>query len=132
MMKRVKPGDVVRLKLPWSEACMHLRIADHVRDVRVLADGAQILNDDGTRFSFPVTHGEAGIYSDAQGLYIQEDRGPTHRKPVKELVSGDITANGPIVSVSEPDALGRVTLTLESGRTMWRHIDDDLGLTDED
>lgn len=69
-MTRVKPGDVVWLKLPWSEACMHLRVAGQVRDVRVLADGAQILNDDGTPYSFPVTHGEAGIYSDADGLYV--------------------------------------------------------------
>lgn len=72
-MARIKPGDVVRLKLPWSEVCMHLRIADQVRDVRVLDDGAQILNDDGTPFSFPVTHGEAGIYTDAHGLYAITD-----------------------------------------------------------
>jgi hypothetical protein len=66
---QLKTGDVVRLRMPWSEVCMHLRIADQVRDVRVLDNGAQILNDDGTPYSFPVTHGEAGIYSDADGLY---------------------------------------------------------------
>lgn len=70
---RVKPGDVVRVQLPWSEACMHLRVADAVRDVRILETGAQILNADGTPYSFPVTHGEAGIYRDAQGLYIQSE-----------------------------------------------------------
>jgi hypothetical protein len=72
-MKRVKVGDVVRVRLPWSEVCMHLRVAEQVRDVRVLADGAQILNDDGTRFSFPVTHGEAGFYRDADGLYTYNE-----------------------------------------------------------
>lgn len=67
---RVKPGDVVRLELPWSEVCMHLKVAGQVRDVRVLHTSAQILNEDGTPYSFPVTHGEAGIYTDAEGLYI--------------------------------------------------------------
>jgi len=68
---RVKSGDVVRLTMPWSEACMYLHVADKVMDVRVLDRGAQILNDDGTRYSFPVTHGEVGIFTDADGLYIQ-------------------------------------------------------------
>ena len=72
MMKRLKPGDVVTLTLPWSEVCMYMNIAGKVRGVRVLETGAQILNDDGTAFSFPVTHGEAGIYQDAGGLYIHE------------------------------------------------------------
>jgi hypothetical protein len=50
---------------------MYLHVADKVMDVRVLDRGAQILNDDGTRYSFPVTHGEVGIFTDADGLYIQ-------------------------------------------------------------
>jgi len=71
MMKRVKSGDVVSIRLPWSEVCMHLKVAGEVRKVHVFNHGAQILNDDGTRYSFPVTLGEAGIYQDAEGLYIQ-------------------------------------------------------------
>lgn len=70
-MKRVKPGDVVNVMLPYSEVCMHLKVAGRTRPVEVLAAGAQILNWDGTNYSFPVTHGEAGIYQDATGLYIQ-------------------------------------------------------------
>lgn len=54
-------GDVVRVTLPWSEVCMHMRVADRVMDVRVLEHGAQLLNADGSNFSFPITHGEAGI-----------------------------------------------------------------------
>lgn len=72
-MRRVKSGDVVRVRMPWSEACMHLRVAETVRDVRILPDGAQILNEDGTRFSFPITYGEAGIFSDADGLYVNQE-----------------------------------------------------------
>lgn len=73
MMKRVMPGDVVRLRMPWSEVCLHMRIAEQMRDVLVKEHGAQILNDDGTKFSFPITHGEAGIYSDADGLYVHQE-----------------------------------------------------------
>jgi hypothetical protein len=73
-MKRVKPGDVVRLMLPWSEVCLYMKVADQVMDVRVLDDGAQILNEKGTPFSFPITHGEAGIYRDAEGLYTYNEK----------------------------------------------------------
>ena len=73
MKRRVKSGDVVRIMMPWSEACMYLNVAEKVRDVRVLDNGAQILNDDGTRYSFPITHGEAGIFRDADGLYVQQE-----------------------------------------------------------
>lgn len=70
-MARVMVGETVRVSLPWSEVCMHLRVAGEVRNVRVLESGAQILNADDTPFSFPVTHGEAGIYRDSEGLYVQ-------------------------------------------------------------
>jgi hypothetical protein len=70
---RVKSGDTVWLPMPWSEVCMHLRIADQLRNVRITSEGAQILNDDGTRFSFEITYGEAGIFSDADGLYINQE-----------------------------------------------------------
>lgn len=73
MKRRVTAGETVRVQLPWSEVCMHMRVADQVRGVQVLTSGVQILNEDGSRFSFPVTHGEAGIYSDAEGLYIQQE-----------------------------------------------------------
>lgn len=68
-MRRVKPGDVVNIRLPYSEVCMHLKVAGRLRPVEVLPDGAQIMNWDGTNFSFPVNHGEAGIFNDGQGLY---------------------------------------------------------------
>jgi hypothetical protein len=73
-VKRVKPGDVVRLTLPWSEACMYLHMADKVRNVLVKDHGAQILNEDGSRYSFPITHGEAGILRDADGLYTYNEK----------------------------------------------------------
>lgn len=68
--QRLTVGQVVSVKLPWSEVCMHMHVQDQVRNVRVLEHGAQILNDDGTPFSAPITHSEAGIYRDAEGLYV--------------------------------------------------------------
>jgi hypothetical protein len=50
---------------------MHMRVAGRVRNVCVLADrqerfAAQILNDDGSCFSFPIGMGEAGFYWDRE------------------------------------------------------------------
>lgn len=71
-IRRVNVGDTFPVKLPWSEVCMHMCVADLVMTVELRADGVQLLNNDGSKFSFPVTHGEAGIYSDAVGFYVQE------------------------------------------------------------
>lgn len=60
----LKVGDIVTLSMPHSEVCMSMRVAGMVRPVLVVEGGAQILNHDGTKFSFPVTTGEAGIYTD--------------------------------------------------------------------
>lgn len=75
-MKRLKPFDSVNLMLPYSEVCMHLKVAGRTRPVEILPDGVQIYNWDGTKFSFPITHGEAGVFTDANGLYIQQEVKP--------------------------------------------------------
>jgi hypothetical protein len=58
-------GDVVQVRLPYSEVCMHMKVADKVMGVR-LVEGhmAQLLNRDGSPFSFPITAGEAGLHFD--------------------------------------------------------------------
>jgi hypothetical protein len=71
---RLSPGDTVRVELPYSEACLHLKVAGAVHDVELLRDGsglgmAQVLDDDGRPYSFPITPGEAGIYMDRRGFY---------------------------------------------------------------
>jgi len=67
----VQAGDVVRLRLPWSEVCMHMRVAGKPMNIQVVVEGtstvAQLLTDDGTRFSSPILLGEAGIYTDGAG-----------------------------------------------------------------
>lgn len=61
----VSPGDVVRVMIPHSEVCMHMRVAGKVMSVKVCDGfkGAQLLNDDGTNYSFPITMGEAAFYT---------------------------------------------------------------------
>lgn len=71
---RLVPGECVRLELPYSEVCMHMRIAGAVHEVELCRDGtglgmAQIIDDDGRPFGPPVTPGEAGILMDSRGFY---------------------------------------------------------------
>ncbi|MFE3205752.1 hypothetical protein [Embleya sp. NPDC059237] len=66
--KPLRVGDRVRVRLPWSEVCLHMRVADREMDVEVLADGmAQLRTLDGALFSAPITWGEAGVYRDRDG-----------------------------------------------------------------
>ncbi|MFF8283295.1 hypothetical protein ACF06W_11300 [Streptomyces albus] len=57
-------GDRARLELPWSEVCMHLKVAGAVMEVEIRKHGAQLLKA-GEPYSTPITWGEAGIYTDA-------------------------------------------------------------------
>ena len=71
MRRTVAIGDVVTVELPWSEVCMHMRVAGKRMNVQVLSHrSAQLLNDDGTPFSFPILAVEAGIYQDEGGLFV--------------------------------------------------------------
>lgn len=69
----LQAGDVIRVRLPYSEVCMHMRVAGKPMNVQIMSDGetlvAQLLNDDGTRFSFPILLGEAGIQTDGIGRH---------------------------------------------------------------
>jgi hypothetical protein len=56
--KAARLGQAVRLVPPSSGACLHMGVAGVVR---VLEAGAQILNEDGSEYSSPITHGEAGL-----------------------------------------------------------------------
>ncbi len=58
-----RPGDEGAHVMPWSEVCMHLGVAEKHTRFRVLSTGVQLLHNDGTRLSFAITHGEAGLYT---------------------------------------------------------------------
>ena len=64
-------GDLIDLKMPYSEVCCHMRIADTVMTVEVVQSHggypmAQLWKD-GRKFSFPILTSEAGIYTDGSG-----------------------------------------------------------------
>ena len=73
-------GETVAVVLPWSEVCIHMRVADRVMPVRIDEREAILLKDDGTHFS-RVTHGEAGIMIGNNGQLYLEDHasGPNLR-----------------------------------------------------
>ncbi|MBD0670042.1 hypothetical protein [Streptomyces sp. CBMA156] len=60
-MRRVKVGQRLKVKLPHSEVCMHMRVADQVMEVEILAEAVQLYKD-GQKFSGPILLGEAGVY----------------------------------------------------------------------
>lgn len=58
--------DAVRVEFPFSEVCMHMKVAGRAMWARVVKRPsgypmAQLLNDDGSPFSFPITMSEAGM-----------------------------------------------------------------------
>ena len=79
--RTVRPGDRVRIELPYSEVCMHMRVAGRVMDVR-MTEGrypmAQLLSPDGSEFSAPILTAEAGIFGDVErGFYCYPESEPT-------------------------------------------------------
>jgi hypothetical protein len=74
----LQAGDVVRVRLPWSEVCMHMRVAGKPMNVQIVVEGTypvgQLLNDDGTRFSSPILLGEAGVHTDGAGRHYVPNR----------------------------------------------------------
>lgn len=61
------PAGTVRVKLPASEVCMHLRIAERDHWVAKLGDRmAQIYDDGGAPYTAPVLLSEAGLTDDGE------------------------------------------------------------------
>jgi hypothetical protein len=56
------PENALRVKLPHSEVCMHMRLAGRDQWVaKVAPEAAQIYTDSGERFSAPILLAEAGL-----------------------------------------------------------------------
>ena len=72
--QRVKEGERFHVMLPWSEAAIHLRVADQVLPAEIVPGRrmVQLYREDGSPFSFPITTGEAGVYEDETGFYIHD------------------------------------------------------------
>lgn len=68
----LKLGDRWLATMPYSEVCMHMRIADKkmiCEFAKTIYPMIQLYSLDGKPFSSPVTTGEAGVYEDAKGFY---------------------------------------------------------------
>lgn len=64
--KYLTAGETVTLELPYSEVCMHMGVAGQVMTVLLTLGRypmAQLIKG-GRPFSFPVTTGEAGIFTE--------------------------------------------------------------------
>lgn len=113
MQRRVelKPGDVVLLKMGASEACMHMGIVGQEIWVEVLERGAQLYKD-GRPFSFPITHGEAGIYTlNGPTWYAYREIPDAATTPAKPITRDDMPPLiGEVVRVKGEDRWGRVKI----------------------
>jgi hypothetical protein len=64
----IHPNQETIIELPYSEVCMHLRVAGTRMPARLQTDGmVQLLDPDGRDFSFPITAAEAGLDHDQDG-----------------------------------------------------------------
>lgn len=67
--QQIKPGEYGYGRMPYSEACIHLRVAGKAMSFRLTTGSypSVQLYDDGREYSFPITRGEAGVFDDGQG-----------------------------------------------------------------
>lgn len=63
----IKPGELGRAVMPYSEVCIHMQVAGKRMYFRLLENNGycavQLLSDEMQMFSFPITTGEGGVYS---------------------------------------------------------------------
>ena len=79
----IHPNQETILELPYSEVCMHLRVAGTRMRARLQPDGmVQLLDPDGRDFSFPITAAEAGLHHDQDGWSSWSPTRPT-RSPTR-------------------------------------------------
>jgi hypothetical protein len=105
----IQPNQEFTVQLPYSEVCMHLRVAGTRMHARLEQGGmVQLLGPDGSSFSFPITAGEAGLDHDPQvGWYLETDEQPDQ---LAREVAADPDATGqhrpPILdAIGEPLAV---------------------------
>ncbi len=108
----IHSNQEVTLQLPYSEVCMHLRVAGTRMGARLLANGmVQLLGADGLQFSFPITAAEAGLDHDPDGWYsVVADPLTDPVDPLADQLPADPPAAGPqhraiLDTISEPLAI---------------------------
>jgi hypothetical protein len=93
----IHPDQETILELPYSEVCMHLRVAGTRMGARLQPNGmVQLLDADGRDFSFPITAAEAGLHHDQHDWYsVATD-------PLVDQLPADQDHGAVLDAVSEP------------------------------
>jgi hypothetical protein len=111
----IDPDQELVLELPYSEVCMHLRVAGTRMRARLLPGGmVQLLDPDGRAFSFPITAGEAGLHHDHDGWHrvAGDPPNPLGEQPVTNPATTGEQQRAVLEGLSEP-----LTIT---DRHTWR------------
>jgi hypothetical protein len=101
----INPDQEFVLELPYSEVCMHLRVAGTRMRARLLPDGmVQLLDQEGHQFSFPITAGEAGLHHDRDGWHrvLTDPPDPLGEQPVANPATTGEQQQAVLEAVSEP------------------------------
>jgi hypothetical protein len=101
----IHPNQETVLELPYSEVCMHLRVAGTRMRARLLPTGmVQLLDADGREFSFPITAAEAGLHHDQHGWssVAADPPGPLADQPPADPPTTGDEHRAVLEAVSEP------------------------------
>lgn len=104
-MVRVVIGELYCHEMPHSEVCVHMQVAGKFMYFRVLPGGraVQLLEPRGPiqsmyEFSAPILPGEAGLYTDASGLYFNA----TDARPLSWTEAPGLCADAWAIPVRKP------------------------------
>lgn len=86
----VQPGEHRYQVMPFSEVCMHMRVAGKRMNCEVRESSVQLLTEDDRNWSIPITLGEAGFYTDEGGIYVYEAEEESETKCIHGTTDGDI------------------------------------------
>ena len=105
----IHPNQETILQLPYSEVCMHLRVAGTRMRARLQPAGmVQLLDADGREFSFPITTAEAGLHHDHDGWssVVADPPDPLADQHPADPPATDQDHRAVLEAVSEPLAIG--------------------------
>lgn len=112
----IRPTEEFTTDLPFSEVCMHLGVAGTRMRARLEPNQmVQLLQPDGSQFSFPITAGEAGLEIDGAGAWLTTvDHDPDWPAP-------DLPAGPHANDLQPPQLLNALSEPLDVGdRQIWR------------
>jgi hypothetical protein len=137
----IHPNQEVTLQLPYSEVCMHLRVAGTRMRARIQPNGmVQLLGPDGRQFSFPITAAEAGLDHDQDGWYsvVANPPDPLADPLPADPPTADSEHRAILATISEPLAIGDrrtcrgAVIDGPAGPLSWHPTLGDLSVPDPD